>query len=164
MTKQRRIIVYPLALCVSVFACFGDFLILFLYDNRYDAASWILPLLVIGIWPLVLYSTVDMSLLAIGKPKYLALGNFIKFLYMIIFIPLFYRIWGIFGAIIAVVLNDIPVYIVILVSLVRERLSFLKQDLCVTVIFLLLISVFMLLRSFLGLGLPGEAAYYAMGL
>ena len=76
---------------LALFSCFGDIVIRILYDQRYDAAAWMLPILAIGMWPLVLVATVDGCLLSLGKPKYIAYGNFAKFLYMLVAIPLFFQ-------------------------------------------------------------------------
>lgn len=162
LRKQRRIMLYPLGLLVAVFACFGDYLILLLYDQRYQQASWILPLLAAGIWPLVLHSTIDRSLYALGKPNYSAFGNLAKFLYMLVALPMLHRIAGNFGAVIAVVMNDIPVYIIINIGLVKEKISLLKQDLVATLAFVVMIGFFLALRQILCLGFPGEEAFLVM--
>ena len=113
----------PLILLVSGLVCFGDFLILFLYDQRYKEAAWMLPMLSFGIWPFVLHLTVNRSLYAIGKPKFVALGDMIKFIYIVICVPLFFYFAGNVGAVLALVLKDIPVYIVVNIGLSREKLS-----------------------------------------
>jgi O-antigen/teichoic acid export membrane protein len=150
---------FPGALLIALFACCGDYVVLFLFDQRYKAAAWILPLLVIGMWPYILTSTVDGSLLAIGKPKYSAFGNSIKFLYMIVIVPLAYKLGGEFTVVIAIALNNIPLYIVTCYGLIREHLSQVKQDLYATMILLIATGVLLLIRIVAGLGLPGQAAF-----
>jgi hypothetical protein len=44
--------------------------VLLLYDNRYQAAAWMLPILALGIWPRLLCATIDSSLIALGKMQY----------------------------------------------------------------------------------------------
>ena len=99
--------------------------------NKQDGC---LPLLALGMWPLVLYATVDQSLYALGKPKYSAIGNFFKFIYMIIFVPVLYNYYGFIGAVSAVAMNDLPVYLVVSIGLSKEKLSCIKQDMLVTVL------------------------------
>lgn len=153
--SKRKFLLLPLILLVSVLVCFGDFLILFLYDQRYKEAAWMLPMLAFGIWPFVLHLTINRSLYAIGKPKFLALGDMIKFIYMVIGVPLFYYFGGYFGAVLAVVLREIPVYIVVNIGLSREKLSLIKQDAWATLLLLVLIALGIGLRLFLDLGIPG---------
>jgi len=160
MMQQRKLPLTLLALGIAVFSCFGDVIIKFLYDQRYVQASWMLPLLVVGIWPMVLCQSIDRVLLARGKPNYLALGNFSKFVFIIIFVPLFYNIAGVFGAIVAIALNDITMYIIINVGLLKERLSLLKQDLFATVLLIVLVALLIFFRSLIGIGLP-VSEYFA---
>ena len=138
--------------------CSSDLAIYILYDQRYQEAGWILPMLALGMWPLLLLSTVEGSLLAIGQPKYSAAGNFAKFIYMLVVLPLANYYGGHFGVILAIALNDLPSYILIIIGLIKERLSFIKQDLLLTMI--LIVSSFLLLfiRNITGLGFPGYSS------
>jgi len=145
-----------LAFGVALLGSFGDLLIEVLYDERYKEAAWMLPLLALGIWPVVLTSTIDRALYVYNKTQYPALANFTKFLYMVICIPLFYFLMGNLGGVIAVTLNDIPVYIIVNLGLIRERMSFLKQDLISTIILLAFLLLFQGLRLILGLGFTLE--------
>ncbi|MBN2656312.1 MAG: oligosaccharide flippase family protein [Spirochaetales bacterium] len=157
---QRNIMLYPLAFMVATLTSFGDYLILFLYDDRYAAAAWILPVIALGIWPLILYSTIDRVLFTLGKPKYYAFGNVSKLIYMLISLPLFYHLWGAIGAVIAVALNDIPIYILINIGLTKEKLALKRQDLSATLVLLALLALFIYIRNMFGLGLPGRSVYF----
>ncbi len=55
---------------MTLFVCFGDLLIRFLYDPRYWQAAWMLPLLALGLWPRLLCNTIEPALFAIAKPQY----------------------------------------------------------------------------------------------
>jgi O-antigen/teichoic acid export membrane protein len=151
----RRKILFVLALLLALFACFGDVIIRILYDQRYKEAEWILPLLAIGMWPLLLISTIDSVLLSIGKPNFSAMGNFTKFVYMVIMMPLACIHWGQFGAIVVVALNDIPSYIIINFGLSKEKLSLRKQDLSSTCILIAAVGILLLVRVLIGLPFPG---------
>lgn len=124
------------------------------YDTRYTAAAWMLPILAIGVWPVVLYETLGRSLYGIGKPFYGAFGNFIRFLFIVIAIPLGFSKFGALGAIIAITLNDIPPYIAVCYGLWREKITGMWQDLQFTLLLIGLIALFLFGRSVLGMGFP----------
>jgi len=159
--SKRKLLLIPLALLVALMVCFGDLLIDFLYDERYQQAGWMLPLLSLGIWPLILYATVDRSLYVVNKPKYSAIGNLLKFLYMIICLPFFYIIVGKFGAVLAVATNDLPVYLVVNYGLMREGLSGLMQDAWATLILFGLICLLLVFRFYTGMGFPGVSMFFS---
>ena len=155
----RGKMLYALAMLLSVFSCSGDFIVFILYDQRYSEGAWILPMLAIGMWPLLLVQTIDSSLLSIGKSKYCAMGNLAKFLFMAISIPLGFKFGGKFGAILAITLNDLPSYIIINYGLAKERLSLLKQDAIATLVLSATTGILLLIRILTGLGLPGYSSF-----
>ncbi|MHB8790249.1 MAG: oligosaccharide flippase family protein [Desulfobulbaceae bacterium] len=157
--QKRKLILVPLALLVALLVCFGDVLIIFLYDDRYKQAGWMLTLLALGMWPLVLYATADKSLYAIGKPKYSAFGNFFKFIYMIICVPVLYNYYGFIGAVSAVAMNDLPVYLVVSIGLSKEKLSCIKQDMFATVLLAAFVGLFITIRIFFEMGIPGKEVF-----
>lgn len=158
ISKARGGLLLAIAALLALFGSFGDVAIDILYDERYQAAAWILPMLVFGMWPLILLSTVEGSLLAIGKPMYSTLGNLAKFVYMVIFIPISYKLGGEFGVIVAIAFNDLPSYLLISAGLIKERLSLVRQDILLTVSLALVTAVLFSIRFFCGMGLPGSSA------
>lgn len=154
ITKQRWRLLLLLALIVAAIVSGGDLLISKLYDERYLAATWMLPILGIGIWPIVLSETLGRSLSSIGKPQYAAWGSFYRFLFIVICLPLGFKQLGILGAVIVVALNDIPTYLSVSYGLWREKLLCLRQDLLATAVFLGLIILMLFGRSILGINLP----------
>ena len=143
IAKKRWQMLMMLAAIVAILFCFGDIVVLQLYDERYKPAAWMLPILALGLWPLLLCTTIDRFLMAIGKPGYLAFGNFLKFVYMIIAIPLAFSNMGILGAIIAIAFNDLPYYLAVHYGLWREKLVLISQDFQATII--LVISILLIL-------------------
>lgn len=133
---------------------FGDYLILILYDQRYHAAAGMLPILSLGIWPLLLSTTGAPCLLALGRPLYAAVGNCLKLIYMIGIVPLSFQAFGILGTVTAVAFNDLAVYMSTSYGLGREQLSLLKQDFVVTVFLLMLLAISLQIRYMLGFGWP----------
>jgi O-antigen/teichoic acid export membrane protein len=152
--EQRWLLLIGQAIGLTILISFGDFLITTLYDERYYQATWILPILAFGLWPLMLSLTTDKALLVIGRHYYLACGNMLKFIYILIGLPLGFKLHGILGAVIVIALNDLPVYGASAYGLWREKLSTLKQDLLATLILLGLIGLTLTTRSSLGWGLP----------
>lgn len=159
LSKHRKMFLFPMAVFVGVLTVFGDRIIIFLYDPRYEQAAWILPLLAIGMWPLILTATIDRTLLVVGKPKYIAYGNMLKFFYMLLFVPFFYRLWGTFGAVLAVSLNDVPFYFSVAVGLIREKLSLFRQDILATLFLLLVLFLCMFIRIIFGLEFTGLSVF-----
>lgn len=156
--QQRLVTVLPLTALVASLGVFGDLIMLFLYDARYEQAGWMFPLLAVGMWPLILYGTMDKSLYVIGKPQYVAYGNVAKFVYMLLVVPVAFRAMGPIGGVLAVAANDLPMYIVDNVALRRERLSLLGQDLMATLLLAALIVVGLVTRSAFGIGMPWDMA------
>lgn len=152
--QNRQPILIVSALVLAVLVGFGDILISALYDKRYVQATWMLPLLALGIWPRVLTQTSDPSLFAIGKPRYVAYGSFLKFFFILIGLPLGFYLMGLTGAVAVVALNDLPFYGAVTYGLWREGLTAVVQDIKATALLLALLTVVLTGRIILGLGLP----------
>ena len=84
IVKKRWRVLLGFAFFIAVVTCCGDWVVIFLFDDRYRGAASMLPLLALGTWPLVLSATLDSCLLAIGKAHYKAAGNSTLFLYMLL--------------------------------------------------------------------------------
>lgn len=152
--NNRKPVLIASALGLAMVVSFGDILISVLYDNRYAQAGWMLPILALGVWPIILTQTIDPALFAIGKPRYVAYGCFLSFLSLAIGIPLGFYLMGPVGAIIAVPFNNLPFYGVIIYGLWRERLNCIRQDIWATALLLALLTVVMFVRVAAGFGLP----------
>ena len=152
--QNRQYILIPLILGLTVLVSFGDLLILALYDKRYIQAAWMLPILALGTWPTGLFQTLNSCLLAIGKPKYEAYGNFLKCLTICIGLPLGFSLMGIEGCVIVIALDDLPLYGVVAYGLWREGLSSVRQDINATAMLLTVLTVVLMGRFILGFGLP----------
>ncbi|MBE9144847.1 oligosaccharide flippase family protein [Planktothrix mougeotii] len=152
--KKRWFILIGLGLLITVFFGFGDLIILALYDDRYKQAAWMLPILSLGLWPVVLCSSLDKILYAIGKPQYSTVGYFLKFCYMMILLPLSFKAFNILGVIITIACNDIPYYIVVNYGLWINKVSLIKQDLEASLVLIILVITVLGIRYQIGLGLP----------
>jgi O-antigen/teichoic acid export membrane protein len=152
--EKRKVLLLGMAVVLIGLICFGDLLIQQLYDPRYHQAAWMLPILALGNWPRMLPMTTAPILLSIGKPLYGAVGNCLKFIYMLGAIPLGFVAMGPLGAVIAIALNDIPFYIAISYGLWREGFSSFTQDIKSTGFLLVCVGLGVWIRYQLGLGLP----------
>jgi hypothetical protein len=72
------------------------------------------------------------ALIAVGRPLYSAVGNFLKFAHMVVLLPLGFSLIGTLAAVIAIALNDVPFYIAVGYGLQQEGFSGLMQDLQTT--------------------------------
>jgi O-antigen/teichoic acid export membrane protein len=113
-----------------------------------------LPLLAMGTWPVMLTQTIDPILFAIGQPRYIAFGCFLSFLFYIVGIPVTFSLYGPVGAVISVALSNIPPWLIVTYALGREKISVLRQDITMTLIFLAIVGLLTLFRSLLGIGFP----------
>ncbi len=152
--RQRKLIMMGSAVGLAALTTVGDLIIGTLYDNRYAEATWMMPILCCGIWFSLLFYTISPALLAIGKPLYSAQSNLARFVMIGVVLPLAFFRFGIPGGIIVISLSDFPLYIVNLYGLWREKLSCIRQDIQVTVLFFGILTLFIFIRNYLGFGLP----------
>ncbi|HEY9698243.1 MAG TPA: oligosaccharide flippase family protein [Trichocoleus sp.] len=152
--RNRRMILLVLAVVVAALTSCGDLVVTTLYDGRYRAAAWMLPLLAMGTWPVMLTQTIDPILFAIGQPRYIAFGCFLSFLFYIVGIPVTFSLYGSVGAVISVALSNIPPWLIVTYALGREKISVIRQDITMTLIFLATVGLLTLFRSLLGIGFP----------
>jgi O-antigen/teichoic acid export membrane protein len=138
----------------SIFAGTVDLAIKLLLDQRYNAAGWMLPVLLVGSWFSILCSVNESMLLGLGKPLYSALANGVKFGFLLVGLPLSLMEYGLIGGIIVVAAAECFRYVLILVGQIRERLSFGMQDFLVTLMVFTVIILLEWIRRGLGLGTP----------
>ncbi len=152
--QKRRFLLISSALLLTVLICFGDLLILVLYDDRYTQAAWMLPILSLGLWHTTVYSIMMPCLLALGKSYYSAQGNLLTLLTTIIGLPLGFFLFGTVGAVVVASFRDLPKYGVMIYGLSREGLGSVKEDCKYTFLFIGFLSLVLILRYILGFGLP----------
>ena len=117
------------ALLIAGTIAAGPTLIGCLYDNRYQDAAWILPLLALGAWFQVIETNAGQVLFAQGKPRFGAFGNGIKVLCLAIFVPLLTWFDGLRGMIIGFIVGDVARYLFTAIVLERQRIRILATDL-----------------------------------
>jgi O-antigen/teichoic acid export membrane protein len=136
----------------SVLVCTADLPIRILYDQRYQAATWMLSVLVLGSWFTILANINEYSLLGIGRPFYSAVSNSSKFVFLLLALPLGIWLFGLMGGILAIVIADFWRYMPIFVGQKRESFSFGRQDLLATLSVVILVGIFESVRCLLGFG------------
>jgi O-antigen/teichoic acid export membrane protein len=110
----------------------GPTLIRCLYDQRYQAASWILPMLALGSWLQIAESNAAAILLAQGKPKQPALSNGVKVLCLCFTMPLGWQFDGLRGLIIGFIVGDLARYITTAAWIRLQHISIFGSDLAWT--------------------------------
>jgi O-antigen/teichoic acid export membrane protein len=136
----------------SLIVAIADLPIKILYDERYQAASWMLPLLIIGSWFSLLAYINESTLLGLGKPTYSAISNVSKFIFLLVALPLSLMTFGLLWGIVVVAVSDLFRYFPIFIGQRREHFSFGLQDLLVTLATFLLIGFWEWLRWVAGFG------------
>jgi O-antigen/teichoic acid export membrane protein len=148
---------------VSFVIATADLAIKILYDQRYQAAGWMLPVLIIGSWFSILASSNEYALLGLGKPSYGAISNSVKLLFLLIGLPLSVKFNGLFGGVSAVALGNLVRYIPIFVGQRREHFSFGMQDFLITCVMVLLSGLWEWLRWVAGFGTSFDSLPTAIG-
>jgi O-antigen/teichoic acid export membrane protein len=142
--RFRALLAGALMLCLMVHL--GVPLVKRMYDHRYHGASWMVPILALGLWHTMLYATTMPALFSLGKSRYAAIGNASYCFAVIAAIPLGFHFFGMPGAVVAVAAGDLPLYFVTVAGASKEGVSTWKQDLVATVIFVALLGVAFAIR------------------
>lgn len=140
------------ALGLGFGAAFADVFIGLIYDQRYHDAGWMLAPLLVGAWFAILCTFNDYSLLGTGRALYGAMGNGAKLAVLAVGTPLAIGAFGLLGVIGVLGASELARYIPILGGQRREGLSFLAQDLALTVLMLAALAGFTALRWQAGYG------------
>jgi O-antigen/teichoic acid export membrane protein len=148
--RYRGPVLVVMAFVLAVLINVSDLVFTKIYDNRYHGGAWMVPLLGLGLWHTLLYTTSSPGLMAIGKLNYSAGGYLSTFLALIIFLPLAYAIGGIRPAVAVVAFSDLPYYLITLYGQMREGMQSIEQDLRTTLAFLFFLGGGFLIRMALG--------------
>jgi O-antigen/teichoic acid export membrane protein len=149
--RFRTLLAGGFMLCLMVHL--GGFLVTRMYDHRYHDAAWMVPVLALGLWQTLMYSTTMPALLSMGKSQYGAMGNASYFAAIILAIPAGFYFYGMPGAVVAVAAGDLPLYIVLVIAASREGVSTWWQDVQTTAAFSGMVGLGFLIRALI----PGLA-------
>jgi len=139
--RFRRLMLWPaLVLCLGVGllapAFFG-----FLYDERYAAATWMAPLIVLGAWVGNLNVFAERAVLALGKPRPLTLASGINLAASTAGALLGFYGFGLVGFILGLVAGSVVMHGYVLAKLTGYGVNLWGQDLRFTGLFLALTGV-----------------------
>jgi O-antigen/teichoic acid export membrane protein len=98
---------------LGVLAVLGDELIKLLWDPRYQAAGWMLRILVIRVALGCIFTPCETCLTAIGNPRYGFLRSLSKALAAVVGIPIGYKLGGLPGLVWATALSELPSMLVL---------------------------------------------------
>lgn len=152
--KQRRRALPLAAVVLALGFSLSDVAVNVLYDDRYAAAGWVVAVMLLSTWIALLSMSVDPALIALGKPKYVAIANACVMLVNFVGVPLGFLTFGLVGAIGAMAAKQLAYYAVICVGLRRTGLGLGLQDARMTFLFVGLLAAMGGLRLLLGLGHP----------
>jgi O-antigen/teichoic acid export membrane protein len=158
--RYRRTVLLAAACILALVVTSGDLLMARIYDVRYHNATWIVPILALGLWHTILYNTTSPCLFAIGKPQNAAFGYFFSAVAVLTLTPLAFYKWGLVGSVWAVAFSDVPMYLVNLYGLGRERMFPAAQDFKTTLFFLGLTGALILARIAAGFPFPHAIALH----
>lgn len=143
--RQRGKLLLGFAVLLAVMVLGGDWLI-DIYRAKYANAKGMLPILTLGGWFSVLFYTSSPALLALGKPLYSAQSNLARFITISLGMWLGYQWAGAYGVIVAIALSDVPLYLVNLYGLWKEKILCLTQDIWITLVFGFMVATLLGLR------------------
>jgi O-antigen/teichoic acid export membrane protein len=136
----------------SLLIAAADLAIGILYDARYQAAGWMLPIMIVGSWFSIVAGLNESTLLGLGRPSYQAISNSLKFVLLFFGLPFSFRTTGLVGAVLALALIEASRYIPVLIGQVRQRFSYGMQDLLATVAMFLMVALWEWVRWAAGFG------------
>jgi O-antigen/teichoic acid export membrane protein len=154
LLKYRMMVLAVGAVLLTFTICVGDVFILHVYKKPYHGAAWMIAIFGLGLWHTLLYSTTSPAIMSLQKSHYNALANLLYFVALVTLLPLGYSHFGIVGAVAAVAISDLPMYIVNVYASYQEGLGMLQQDGLMTLVFIGTLALGFAIRHAFGLGLP----------
>ena len=142
------------AIGLAGFVALSDLVIYRLYDDRYVEAGIMLPLMLLGVWVAILSTVNDSVLLGTAKPAYPAIANAAKLATFIIGVPIAFHYYGLLVALIVLNAGEVVRYVVLWAFSRRQHLAFGRDDLALTILFL--IAILAIRELFALIGLTGD--------
>lgn len=158
----RRIALAAIALAMAGSLAVSDALVLLLYDARYHAAAFMLPVLLAGAWFGVLAAFAEATLFGLDRPQTSAVGNLVKFAIMIIGLPIAVPAYGVFAGLLVLLAAEVGRWLALSVAMQRVGFASVLDDLRFTVATGVGAVAGKLLLGAIGL-VPTLGAWWAMG-
>lgn len=160
--RKRRIALAAIAAATAGALAVSDQLILLLYDQRYHAAAFMLPVLMAGVWFAVLAAFAEATLFGLDRPRASAVGNAAKFGIMIVGLPLLVPVYGVFAGLLVLFAAEAGRWAMLTVALRQEHLHGTRDDVVLTVLIALAAVGLKLALAAFGL-VPTFAQWWALG-
>lgn len=160
--QTRRHTLSLVALGMGVAMAASDAFIMLVYDQRYHAAAFMLPVLLLGAWFAVLAVFAESVLLGCDRPAPGAYANAGKFMVLAIGLPLALTQGSLFAGLLILALAELVRWVILGRALLREKMAFFIDDLALTAIMLVTALLTKLVFGASGL-LPGIAEWWGMG-
>lgn len=154
LSKYRLMVLAVGAVLLTFTICVGDVFILHVYKKPFHGAAWMIAIFGLGLWHTLLYSTISPAIMSLQKSHYNALANLLYFVTLLVLLPLGYSYFGIVGAVAAVAVSDLPMYVVNVYASYQQGLGMLRQDGLMTLVFIGTLAGGVAIRHAFGLGLP----------
>ncbi|HJR82946.1 MAG TPA: oligosaccharide flippase family protein [Sphingomicrobium sp.] len=151
LLHARRMVLALIAVGLGCFVATSDAVVNLLYDQRYETAGVILPVLLLGVWLAILSVVNDSILLGMGKPAYTTTANGMKLATIVVGVPIAFHYAGLIGAVVAVNVGEGVRYVTLWWFGRRAHLGFGRDDLALTILFLITIPFVREVLSLLGL-------------
>lgn len=132
----------------------SDVLVGLLYDPRYAFAGRVLPPLAMAAWFGILALLHENVFLGLGRPSWGSAANAIKLLGLVVLLPLLVTRYGVAGAAVATLAAEMLRWAAFIPGQFRERVIFVRQDLAVTAILVVVAVVVRKALSMMGLTSP----------
>lgn len=132
VASARLLFVMLGAVGLGTALAWSDWAIRIMFDPRYQAAEWMLCILLPGAWLACLGNLNEAVVLGSNRPDLNALANLARMIALGIGLPLGYWLGGLPGALCAIVVGEALRYVALAMLQVRLGASFLRQDLLAT--------------------------------
>lgn len=139
---------------IGTVMAWSDLAIGLVYDPRYHEAGWMLFLLLIGSWVSVVAAMNEAVVFGCGKPKIVSIANMVRIAAMVFGLLLGHALWGLEGAILGLTLGEIARYGTLGLAQRELGVGYFRQDGAFTLLLVLLVGAWMVVRIVLGLGTP----------
>ena len=155
----RRNFLLLMAIGCSLFVSTADFVIKLLYDRRYHAATWMLPILVIGAWFSMIAALSESTVLGLGKPSVATAANGVRLILLLVALPVSFAMAGLAGSVFTLAVVEAFRYIPLYIGQKREKFSFAGQDLTFTMLMFAMTAVWECLRWTAGFGTSFDSVF-----
>ena len=158
--RVRMLLVIAAGLAIVI--ALSDQIIILLYDQRYHAAAFMLPILLTSIWFSILATIGDSVLMGTRRPAHTARANFAKFAFTCAGLPLAIHYDGMAAALFVIASADMIRYISQALSQRTQSLSFMRQDAALTLAVAGMIIMWRFLFTTVGL-VPSLSTWWHYG-